>query len=111
MRKRRNHMRSLAALLALVMALTLAPTALAALSRCPKCERMTLESSVLHEATCHDTGIIEYTCTNQYCDYTTLQKTDVNPNRHDVIYTDNGDGTHSGACRYHATYTLSLIHI
>ena len=34
MRKRRNHMRSLAALLALVMALTLAPTALAALSRC-----------------------------------------------------------------------------
>ena len=99
-------MRSLAALLALVMALTLAPTALAALSRCPKCERMTLESSVLHEATCHDTGIIEYTCTNQYCDYTTLQKTDVNPNRHDVIYTDNGDGTHSGACRYHATYTI-----
>ena len=31
---------------------------------------------------------------------------DVNPNRQDVIYTDNGDGTHSGACRYHATYTI-----
>ena len=67
MRKRKNHMRSLAALLALVMALSLAPAASAAMSRCPKCERMTLESSVLHEATCHDTGVIEDVTT-----YTTL---------------------------------------
>ena len=83
MRKRRNHMRSLAALLALVMALTLAPTALAALSRCPKCERMTLESSVLHEATCHDTGIIEYTCTNQYYQDLPSYTTRRSPNRQD----------------------------
>lgn len=107
MRKtQKRFTRTLAALMAFVLTLTLAPAAMAQTLQCPRCTQITLQSEILHEANCHETGIIEYKCTNRLCDYEKLEKVPVNPSNHDVIYKDNGDGTHSGECRYHTSYTV-----
>lgn len=111
MEKRKFCRRSLAALLALALTLTLAPAAAAqaVYTYCQTCGELSLESKVLHEANCHEEGVIEYICNNPSClDYkkSQLVKTAADLNRHDVIYTDNGDGTHSGVCRYHPAYEV-----
>lgn len=105
--KKKNHFRRpLAALLALVLTLTLAPTALAAAVTCPYCKSVCKET-VLHEANCHEAGVMKYECTNSSCTYgySVLKETDINDRNHDMLYTDNGDGTHSGVCRWHVKQT------
>ena len=98
----------LAALLALVMTLTLAPSAYAAdsLSRCPKCDEYTYEMTIVYEANCHQEGLAKYLCTNSRCGYGTVRDLPIDKDNHDIVYTDNGDGTHSGVCRYHSDYTV-----
>ena len=108
MKKKNPCKRPLAALLALVLTLTLAPAAAAAAERCPYCQS-TCEETVLHEANCHEAGVIKYTCLNKDCPspskYSTLKETEINDRNHDMLYTDNGDGTHSGVCREHPKQT------
>lgn len=106
MKKKNPCKRPLAALLALVLTLTLAPAAAAAAERCPYCQS-TCEETVLHEANCHEAGVIKYTCLNKDClsKYSTLKETEINDRNHDMLYTDNGDGTHSGVCREHPKQT------
>lgn len=102
MRKQKMLTRPLAALLALVMALTLAPAASAEGRTCPKCNATCVET-VIKEANCHEEGAAKYVCPNG--DYSVVLALDIDPNHHDMIYTNNGDGTHSGVCRhneYHA---------
>lgn len=106
MRKKYMLTRSLAALLALVMTLTLTPAASAAETQVPICPdhhvACTL-TSVIKEATCHEKGVAEYSCPIQGCHYKDLVRTDINKNNHDATYTNNGDGTHSGVCKYDKT--------
>lgn len=105
--KKKNHFkRPLAALLALVLTLSLAPAASAAAEYCPYCHSICAET-VLHEANCHEVGVIKYECRNSQCTYkySTLKETGYNANNHDMVYTDNNDGTHSGVCRWHTNQT------
>ena len=30
-----------------------------------------------------------------------MKETEINDRNHDMLYTDNGDGTHSGVCEWH----------
>ena len=107
--KIQNHFkRSLAVLLALVMTLALAPAALAADKECPICGYR-LEMTVVHEANCHETGLAQYMCTNSTCKYGTVEVIPVDSGSHDVVYTNNGNGTHSGACRYHTDYITAAV--
>ena len=110
MKKRKILTRPLAALLALVMALTMTPVAAAAAAvqaRCPACGQTGYcTMTVVKEANCHETGVERYVCTRQSCNaqgQPQLIETQVNTGNHDFIYTDNLDGTHSGACRYDDT--------
>ncbi len=107
--KKKNHFkRPLAALLALVLTLSLAPaaSASAATGYCPYC-KSPCKVTVLHEANCHEVGVVKYECTNSICTYkySTLQETGYNANNHDMVYTDNNDSTHSGVCRWHTNQT------
>lgn len=105
--KIRNHFRRpLAALLALVMTLAMAPAAGAATERCPYCDTI-CDEIILHEANCHESGVIKYVCNNSKCtyNYSTLREIEENDRNHDMVYTDNGNGTHSGVCREHTSYT------
>lgn len=95
-----------AALLTLVMVLTLVPVAHAVTSYCPKCGAP-CEMNVVREPNCHEEGVYEYLCQNQtggcsMAGKTNLVKGDLNPNNHDAVYTDEGNGYHSGVCSYHA---------
>ena len=105
MKKRIN--RALAALLALVMAMTLAPAAGASgavAARCPVCGQSGYcTMTVVKAANCHETGVERYVCTRSGCNslgQAQLIETPVNKANHDYIFTDNQDGTHSGMCRY-----------
>ncbi len=96
--------RPLAALMALILTLTLAPVAGASNvpTECPKCHKLTLQSTIARRANCHEMGIIEYKCTSAGCDYYQVVSTNsFDPDYHDAVYTDNGNGTHSGVCTYH----------
>lgn len=106
MKKKNTCRRPLAALLALVLTLTLAPAAYAAPVICPNCNSVCFET-VLHEANCHEVGVIKYECRNSQClnKYSTLKEVGYNSGNHDMVYTDNGDGTHSGVCRWHTNQT------
>lgn len=98
--------RPLAALLALVMALTMTPVAAAAAVqvKCPFCDYTGYcTMTVVKEANCHETGVERYVCVRPGCKtqgQPQLFETPKNENNHDFIYTDNQDGTHSGVCRY-----------
>lgn len=106
MKIQKRFKRPLAVLLALVMTLALAPAALAAGKQCPICGYK-LEMTVVHEANCHETGLAQYLCTNSDCKYGTVETLPVNSGSHDVVYTNNGNGTHAGTCRYHTDYTAA----
>lgn len=99
MKKNKLHRRSLAALLALVLALTMVPVAAAGVA-CPLHKTICRETQVV-EATCSQKGKVQYTCPESGCTYSTVQDVDYNNRNHEMVYTDNGDGTHSGVCRYH----------
>lgn len=95
--------RSLAGLLSLLLAWTLIPAAAASSSLmvCPECKQTTLSSTVVRRANCHETGVIEYKCSNSSCNYYNLSSTNsTDPTYHDAVYTDNGNGTHSGVCAH-----------
>ena len=68
----------------------------------------TYNRNVLHQANCHENGVLEYICPSASCQYheqSVLIKTAIDPNNHDAVYKDNGDGlTHTATCLYHAEY-------
>lgn len=105
MKKQHHLKRPLAVLLALVMMMTLAPAALAETLQCPKCHLYTYERTVVFEANCHEAGLIKYLCSS--CKYGTVEDIPIDKYNHDIVYSDNGNGTHSGVCRYHADATTS----
>lgn len=102
-----------AALLALVMMLSWVPAAWAAddvkcpTTNCPGSSAtigqdgkpMVIETSAT-AATCFVKGEIKYTC--RVCNTMFSKETGIDPNNHEYKYTDNGDGTHSAVCPYHA---------
>lgn len=102
-----------AALLALVMMLSWVPAARAAddvkcpTTNCPGSSAtigqdgkpMVIETSAT-AATCFVKGEIKYTC--RVCNTMFSKETGIDPNNHEYKYTDNGDGTHSAVCPYHA---------
>ena len=96
-----------AALLALIMVLSLMPTAFAAtVDMNSPCTSPTSINRVhswqweeVRAATCHDKGMRKGTCT--FCTNVCYDEPSVNPNNHDYLYTDNGNGTHRAECRYH----------
>lgn len=98
-------LRPVAALLALLMALTLAPAGAAAETLvvagfCSACKKLnTYNETVVKAATCHESGIIKGVCSS--CMASNLREIGMDPSNHDATYTDNGDGTHSGICNYH----------
>ena len=101
--KQKNRL--LAGLLAVALMLTLVPSAFAAQGFCPTCGSPNCTCTVIKEANCHEEGVEEYICRNETCpqyQQSQLRKLDRNPDYHDAIYTDNGDGTHSGVCSHHA---------
>lgn len=98
----------LAVLLAVIMLLPTMPGARAASDeRCDVCETVRSQI-VLKQANCHEQGVVEYICVNNKCtayQVSVLVKTDIDPDQHDTICTDNGDGaTHTAHCVYHADY-------
>lgn len=105
--KKRNHFkRPLAVLLALVMTLALVPVAAAADQRCPE-HGYAYERTVVLEATCQKTGLVQYLCPISDCQYGIVETLPIDSKNHDVVYTNNGNGTHSGACRYHTDHTVA----
>ena len=108
MKKNKLHRRSLSALLAVIMALTLVPAAAAssAIGACQKCGQTNWDRTVLKEANCHETGVIKYVCKSTGCNNSVLEEIRVDSSNHDMVYTDNGDGTHSGVCREHPKQTV-----
>ena len=97
-----------AVLLAMAMLLPTMPGAHAAdESACDVCGTV-CSKIVLKQANCHEPGVVEYICVNSKCTaykVSVLAKTDIDPNRHDTICTDNEDGaTHTAYCIYHAEY-------
>ena len=97
-----------ALLLTLVMLLAMTPAAQAVVvdrnSECPKSTNTSKShdwrnEEVVSEANCHEGGLLRYTCS--YCSNTSYVETKVDPDNHDAVCTDNGDGTHSGVCEYH----------
>lgn len=108
MRKTNFRRSILAMLLAVIMLLPAAPVARAAKDgKCEVCGT-TCTQIVLKQANCHEQGVVEYICVNSKCSAyknSVLQKTDIDPDNHDSICTDNGDGaTHTAHCIYHPEY-------
>lgn len=107
--KKTNFRRSiLAMLLALLMLVPAAPVAHAAKNgRCEVCGT-TCTQIVLKQPNCHEQGVVEYICVNSKCaayKVSVLEKTDIDPDNHDAICSDNGDGlTHTAHCIYHPDY-------
>ena len=97
-----------AALLALVMAITLAPAARAA-TGCPMNnygDHSIYSWEVAAEANCHEDGIRRGICT--FCGATVYDPIARDLNNHDAVYTDEGNGYHSGVCTYHPNAEIPL---
>lgn len=89
--------RLLSALLTAAMVLTMAPPALAA--ECPNGAHTFGPTAVTVPATCHTSGVQKRVCTR--CGKAELAETPVDPNNHEAVCTDNGDGlTHAARCPY-----------
>lgn len=105
--------RALSGALAVVALLSLVPTALAAETYyfCNTCKQQTATLTIIKEANCHEEGVDEYVCTNAACpmyNKSELVKVPMDPKNHDAAYQNNGNGTHSGLCTYHATHTTDV---
>ena len=91
MRKQKMLTRPLAALLALVMALTMTPVAAASEERwapCPTCTSSNCVMTVVKEANCHEKGVERYVCRNAACTMVgraQLIETNINTGNHDFI--------------------------
>lgn len=103
MKRTTLRQRGLALLLVLVMALGLAPTALAA-DTCPKCGSSDLSKwEIIREPNCHEDGARRRICNS--CKKSIYEDLEKDPKNHDAICTDNGDGeTHTATCPYHKNY-------
>lgn len=108
MRMKRKAARPLAALLALVMMLTLAPTALAVTDiKCAICGSTNGKITEIVKATCATRARYEYVCPKSDCpmhDQSQLFTGEYDMYNHEAaytVYTDLGDGTHSGVCNHH----------
>ena len=107
--KKTKFWRSLfAVLLAMVMLLPTMPAASAVGDGvCDVCGTV-CSKIVLKQANCHESGVVEYICVNSKCTayrVSVLVKTDIEPDQHDCICSDNGDGaTHTAHCIYHPGY-------
>lgn len=109
MRKQKMLTRPLAALLALVMALTMAPAAQAAALECVSCHSTNGTVTELQAATCSQKGTYAYICRNQNCNLYNVSQLvtgDYDFTNHEMVYTPNSDGlTHSGVCKEHSGAT------
>lgn len=104
--KHLNFLRRLFAfLLAAAMLAPAVPAARAAGEvACEKCGSPCAET-VLMVANCHSVGVTKYVCSKTECKHSFLVEKDIDPNNHDAICTDNGDGlTHTATCPYHEKY-------
>lgn len=101
-----------AALLALVMVITLVPAARAeVLIRCAKCGSVDGVSNEIRAATCATEGRREYICPNVNCELYNIRQSislGYDRNRHEAEYTDNGNGTHTGVCTYHISHSSDV---
>lgn len=97
-----------ALLMTLVMLLAMVPVAQAKVvdrnsectsSKSPDKTHRWADEEVVSVANCHEGGLLRYTCS--YCGDTYYRETDEDPDNHDAVCTDNGDGTHSGVCEWH----------
>ncbi len=101
--------RPLAALMALILTLTLAPVALAETVMCPYHPGQACTETIIKKPNCHEEGVAEYSCPLTGCTYKgDLKKLPVDATNHEGIYTDNGDGTHSGTCNYAVSHNAGL---
>jgi len=103
MKKKRKSLpvRLSAALLALVMVMTLAPAARAA-TGCPLNgygEHIVPTWETVAAANCHEDGVRRGACT--LCGATVYDPIPRDPSNHDAVYTDEGNGYHSAVCTYH----------
>ena len=108
MKKSKLRRSVLALLLSVIMLLPAMPGAYAANDGvCDVCGTV-CSKIVLLQANCHEQGVGEYICVNSKCSAyqkSVLIKTDIDPERHDTICTDNKDGaTHTAHCIYHPEY-------
>jgi len=107
-KKKRLPARLCAALLALVMVMTLAPTALAA-AGCPANnygEHIVHTWETVAPANCHEDGVRRGICA--LCGTTVYDPLARDPDNHDAVYTDEGNGYHSAVCTYHPNLQLPL---
>lgn len=103
--------RPLSLLLALALALSLVPAALAASVEkgdyytCAACGNKYAEvTKILKAATCQEKGSVIYVCNNTSCDKNgenQIGETEIDYDNHEAVYADNGDGTHTVKCPYH----------
>lgn len=103
-----------AALLALVLLLSLAPTAFAATvdrnSPCTGAGSFNQQHGwgpweTVKAATCQEGGVQKSTCA--YCQNICYEETQPVYTNHVYVYTDNGDGTHSAVCRFHTNEVIN----
>lgn len=104
MKQRIQRRRGLSLLLAVILAASLLPAALA-VDVCPQGGAHVVNGwETIREANCHETGVRRGTCTR--CGNTVYEDIPVNTANHDAYCTDNGDGqTHTATCPYHPAYT------
>ena len=106
--KKSLSVRLSAALLALIMVMTLVPTALA-VTGCPvnnNGEHMVERWEHYVKADCHTNGLDRGVC--RLCKQTVYEETDPDLSNHDAIYTDEGNGFHSAVCTYHPATRIPL---
>ena len=115
MRNKNVMKRPLAALLALVLAMTMTPVAMASgavAAVCPRCGVSGYcTKTVSKKANCHEVGIERYVCTKPDCPSNgapQLLETTYDITNHEGVYTDNGNGTHSGVCNYTVNHAANL---
>ena len=104
-RKKSLPARLSAALLALVLTLALVPAGRAFTDICPQC-KAACEVKVVREPNCHEEGVYEYLCTNTQgncpmAGKSNLVKGSTDPKNHDAVYSDEGNGYHTGLCSHH----------
>lgn len=115
MKKQKLRHRLLSVVLSMVLLASLTPAAFASYPnqyqsrQCPVCHSDNCTWTVLTAATCHSEGLAEYVCTNPVCpSKTDIVRIPIDSNNHDATYSDNGDGTHSGVCKYLVSHTAAV---
>ena len=103
MKQKTIYRRGLSLLLAMILAASLLPAALAADSCSQGGAHIVSSWETIREANCHETGVRRGTCVR--CGGMVYEDIPMNAANHDAICTDNGDGqTHTATCSYHPIY-------